>query len=71
MANHPVSSVQLLLSNERGGGRLLVDLEPFIAFDIQMNHRLEQLVDRWHDVAAPRAARGGDLLHDAFRRPAG
>ena len=48
--SHPsTTTIQLVLSNERSGGRLVVGLEPFLAFDIDMTHRLQNLVERWSD----------------------
>jgi hypothetical protein len=43
----------LVLSNDRSGGRLVVGLEPFLAFDIDMTHRLQNLVERWSDKSVP------------------
>lgn len=52
--SHPShTSIQLVLSNERSGGRLVVGLEPFLAFDIDMTHRLQNLVERWSDKSVP------------------
>ncbi len=53
MAEPSATSIQLILSHERSGGRLMVALEPFLAFDIDMTHRLQNLVDRWSDKAVP------------------
>jgi hypothetical protein len=53
--SHPsTASIQLVLSNERSGGRIVVGLEPFLNFDIDMTHRLRDLVDRWADKSVPR-----------------
>ena len=51
MSHPPTTTIQLVLANERTGGRLIVGLEPFLAFDIDMTHRVQNLVDRWADKA--------------------
>lgn len=56
MAQPSATSIQLILSHERTGGRLMVALEPFLTFDIDMTHRLQNLMDRWSDKAVPRSA---------------
>lgn len=53
MSHPPATTIQLVLANERTGGRLIVGLEPFLAFDIDMTHRLQNLVERWADKAVP------------------
>ncbi len=49
MAQPSATTIQLILSNERTGGRIAVALEPFLAFDIDMTHRVQNLMDRWSD----------------------
>ena len=53
------SLTNLLLTLVRGeaGGRVTVPLDTFLEYDLEMTHDLEELVDRWSDMAAPIARR--------------
>ena len=50
-------SILLVLSTDEQLGRLTVNLESFLAFDGECSNRMDQLVDRWKPLAAPKAAR--------------
>jgi len=67
MINESPQHLQLLLTDELSAGRMTVDLEPFLEFDIDMNHRLQMLEDRWADAVTPRSRR---IAHgdEALRR---
>ena len=62
MKNDSLSTLQLILTREKGVGRVTVPLKDFLVFDLWITHKLEQLVDRWSDQAAPRAARSDGLF---------
>ena len=49
MTDKSHQSLQLVLGQGYRAGRVLVDLEPFIEFDLDMNFRLETLVEQWAD----------------------
>lgn len=54
----PLSShLQFMLVEEDGGGRVMVDAEPYLEFDLAMNRDLEILEDRWAHLAAPGVGR--------------
>ena len=57
MKNESISSLRLTLAGREGTGRLVVPFESFLGFDLWMTEHLEQLVDRWSDMATPRARR--------------
>ena len=55
MNSNTLKTLQLTLTRGEGAGRVTVPLESFLGFDLWMSHDLEQLVDRWADMAAPKA----------------
>lgn len=63
------TTLRLVLSNEAGGGRVVVPLEAYIEFDETQSHRLEELVDRWAPFAAPGASRASLLRDRSSARP--
>ncbi len=46
MATPPI---KLILANDKTQGRITVDLEPFLKFDITITQDLKTLTDRWSD----------------------
>ena len=56
--NTPIPpTLRLVLSNEAGGGRIVVPLESYLDFDESQSRMLEELVDRWVPFAAPGSSR--------------
>ncbi len=55
MIDHPLPTLRLMLKDRWSSGRLMVDLAPFIKFDMEMNQRLESLENEWCHLATPRA----------------
>ena len=58
MQDETLGTLQLTLTRGEGVGRVVVPLEDFLGFDLWITQSLETLVDRWSDMAAPRAKRG-------------
>ncbi len=46
------STIRFLLTTGKAG-RISVDVESFIDFNVTMNERLRELEKRWADLAAP------------------
>ena len=63
MKNDFQFTVQLSLI-EGSPGNVSVPAEPFIEFDLDMNRRVNQLVERWGDLAAPAANRRSEFFSD-------
>ena len=61
MEKESLKSLRLTLANDEGVGRLITPLEPYLAFDLEITQNLKHLVNRWSDLAAPRATSGGRL----------
>ena len=57
MQNESPGTLQLTLTRGEGIGRVVVPLEEFLGFDLWITQSLESLVDRWAELAAPRAKR--------------
>jgi len=57
MTDHQFATMQLVLSDRRSSGRLMVKLASFIQFDLDMNQAIEELEDRWHHCVVPTASR--------------
>lgn len=49
--------VFLVLAEEEAGGRIVVDLEAFVRFNILMDESLTELEAKWSHLGPPRAAR--------------
>ena len=47
------ASLQLVLANEEGIGHVLVDLEPFVAFNRSINRDLAELEQRFAHFQTP------------------
>ena len=60
MQNESLGILQLTLTRGEGVGRVVVPLEGFLGFDLWMIQSLEELVDRWSDMASPRVSRSDD-----------
>ena len=57
MQNKSPATLQLTLTGRESVGRIVVPLEGFLGYDLSITQSLEALVDRWSDMAAPRATR--------------
>ena len=60
MQHETPGTLQLTLTRGEGVGRVVVPLEGFLGFDLWITQGLEELVDRWSDMAAPRSTRTSD-----------
>lgn len=60
MQHETPNTLQLTLTRGEGIGRVIVPLEDFLGFDLWVTQGLEELVDRWSDLAAPRSTRTND-----------
>ena len=58
---------QLVLTNQRDPGRILVDVEAFFEFSFELAEDLQDLVHRWRHWAAPKD-RKPVVPKKAFRR---
>ncbi len=54
-------SLMLVLCRGAGSSRVVVDLESFLTFNSQMDHDLQNLVDRWSDFSTPASLREGQV----------
>lgn len=52
--------LRLVLCRNSTGGRVSVDLESYLVFNSDIDHGLQQLVDRWSDFMTPDAVRMDD-----------
>ena len=66
MQHETPSTLQLTLTRGEGIGRIIVPLEDFLGFDLWVTQGLEELVDRWSDLAAPCSTRTNN--HSDFRK---
>jgi hypothetical protein len=51
--------VFVILCDEEGGGRIVVDLDAFVRFGAQLDASLAEMEAKWAHLAPPRAARMG------------
>lgn len=49
--------VFVILCDDEGGGRIVVDLEAFVRYGAQLDASLADLEAKWANLAPPRAAR--------------
>ncbi len=59
MTQQSQPSARIVLSEDDSLGKIRVDLDVFLDFDLRLDRDLEILVSNWAHAAAPNASRSG------------
>lgn len=68
MTTGPGPELQLVLSHDAGGGRIAVDINAFVEFDLSITRSLRKVVQSWPHKR-PVSAAQGRISQPSKRRP--